>query len=283
MHVGSQQFWTDIFKNVVGSALFAGLLLVLTRGRSRFASGDPRYRRSRLGIIAVTWALSNSIYAYFCFVQYHYRIFLVVSTLIFGWFLYSELSQFWGIGLVGADPEVNRGIDYGKALGLCSNSLDFLGIGASKLTDKQPAFENAINRCDRSDKPIRFLLSSPESERLQKIAKSAGHDPTAYQKRVQNSLRVIADLRKRREKNILVRFYKEIPTFRLMFINDDVCLASHYVLGKGDGSQLPQLHIIKTSGSQDVNSLFYGFKAYFETIWRESEDWDFEKYLERTT
>src|SRR5207249_2998478 len=140
---------------------------------------------------------------------------------MFGWFLYRELNQFWRIGLVGADPEVKCGIDYARALGLCSNSLDFLGIGASKLTEKKPAFENAISRCDRSDKPIRFLLSSPENARLQRIARSAGQDPTAYQKRVRDSLREIADLRTRREKNIRVRFYKEIPAFRLMFIDDD--------------------------------------------------------------
>jgi hypothetical protein len=32
---------------------------------------------------------------------------------------------------------------------MVSSSLDFLGIGASKLTEEREAFEQAINRCDR--------------------------------------------------------------------------------------------------------------------------------------
>jgi hypothetical protein len=64
-----------------------------------------------------------------------------------------------------------------------------------------------------------------------------------------------------------------------MFIDDEICLASHYVLGKGDGSQLPQLQIIKGSASRDINSLYYGFRSYFDNIWQESEAWDFQRYL----
>jgi hypothetical protein len=45
------------------------------------------------------------------------------------------------------------------------------------------------------------------------------------------------------------------------------------------GAQLPQLHIVKRSGSQGINSLYYGFTSYFENIWEEAEVWDFEKYL----
>jgi hypothetical protein len=280
--MGSHQLGLDILKGVAGNALFAGLIVLLNFGHSRMASGNPRYRRIRLAIASLSWVVSNLIYGYYCYDRYHYKGFLIVSTLILGWILYKELKQFWGIGLVGADSEVKVGIDYAKALKLCTNSLDFLGIGASKLTERNPEFESAINRCDRPDKPIRFLLSSPENKRLQSIARSAGRGPTDYQEKVRDSLRVIAGLKSKRQKNIVVKFYKEIPTFRLMFINDDVCLASHFVLGKGDGSQLPQLHIVRTSESQDVDSLFYGFKAYFERIWGDSEDWDFEKYLEPT-
>jgi hypothetical protein len=280
MPIGVQQFWSGILTSLVASALFAVVVAFVTRAYSRFTSGNPRHRRTGLATATVAWALSNLIYGYFHFTQYGFRIYLVCTTLIFGWVLYRELYQFWRIGLVGADAEVRKGINYSRALRLCSNSMDFLGIGASKLSDKAGEFRDAIDRCNRPDRPIRFLLSSPENESLKSIAKSAGQDPAAYQRRVSNSLRVIADLRTSRAKHIQVRFYNQIPAFRLMFINDEICLASHYVLGKGDGSQLPQLHIVKTSGSQDVNSLFYGFVAYFETIWRESEEWDFESYLE---
>jgi hypothetical protein len=193
--------------------------------------------------------------------------------------LISELNQFWRIGLFGADSQITKGIDYIRALNMASNSLDFLGIGASKLTKEADPFEAAINRCDRPGRPIRFLLSSPENAALREIARKAGVNQSAYQKRVLESLRIIASFKTARAKNVEVRFYKEIPAFRLMFIDDEICLASHYVLGKGDGSQLPQLHMVRSRPSTDVDSLYYGFHEYFENIWEHSDEWDFTKYI----
>jgi hypothetical protein len=203
-----------------------------------------------------------------------------LSTLVFIWFALREVHQFHRIGLVGADAEISSGIDYAHALNMVSSSLDFLGIGASKLTQVQKAFEDAVNRCDRPGRPIRFLLSNPKNVDLERIAQKAGVDHEAYKLKVAESLRVIANLRNSRAKNIELRFYEEIPAFRLMFIDDEICLASHYILGKGDGSQLPQLHIIRQRASQDINSLFFGFHQYFENIWEKSKAWDFRQYLE---
>jgi hypothetical protein len=148
------------------------------------------------------------------------------------------------------------------------------------LTQEPKAFEEAINRCDRPGRPIRFLLSSPQNADLERIAKKAGVDHEAYKQKVAESLRTIAALRNTRAKNIELRFYEEIPAFRLMFVDDEICLASTYILGKGDGSQLPQLHIVRQSASQDINSLYYGFHQYFENIWEKSKIWDFRQYLE---
>jgi hypothetical protein len=93
-----------------------------------------------------------------------------------------------------------------------------------------PPFRAAIGRCQRADRPVRFLLCRPDHEMLQQMAQSADQDKTSYQKRVGNSLRSIAALHNDRAWNIQVRFYQELPTFRLMFIDDVLCLASHYVL-----------------------------------------------------
>ena len=58
---------------------------------------------------------------------------------------------------------------------------------------------------------------------------------------VKESLRFIASLRDREQKNITVRFYQQFPAFRLMFIDDAICLMSYYIMGKGDGSKLPPI------------------------------------------
>ena len=53
-----------------------------------------------------------------------------------------------------------------------------------------------------------------------------------------------------------------------------------YALGKGgDGSDAPQLHVVRDNTARDVESLFFSFQSYFERIWNESEPWDFQKYL----
>ena len=162
--------------------------------------------------------------------------------------MWKELNQFWQLGLVGAGRKIAAGLDYKQSLSLCSNSLGFLGIGASKLTREWKEFEGAIDRCHRPNRPIRLLLCDPGNEELIRMVRQAGRGPDEYQNTVKDSLRKIATLRIQREKNIKVRFYKELPLFRLMFIDDSLCLASHYVFGEGDGSQLPQLHVRKTIG-----------------------------------
>jgi hypothetical protein len=262
--------------NLISDLAFAGLIALARWGASKTAGSDPRYRKSKLLIIAVLWALGNGVY--FVTGLPFYSLFLFATVLVCGWVLYRELHQFWRVGLVGVDGEIRVGIDYDESLRMCLSSLDFLGIGAAKLTGSRSAFQEAVSRCDRPGRPIRLLLSRPDNEGLRKIAQRAGAAPEAYQRTVQESLRVIGQLREQ-EKNIQVRFYQDFPAFRLMFINDNVCLASHYVLGKGDGSQLPQLHIVKTGSSRDVESLYYAFQEYFESIWQDSEEWDFRAYL----
>lgn len=264
--------------SLAASVCYGALIAALHWVRGRNATHNPRYRRVVPGLTLTAWLLFNL--GYFHFFHRQSYLVLIISTILSAWLLFQEVYQFWRIGLVGADVETRRGIDYPKALALCSNSLEFLGIGASKLTGAGEAFQKAIDRCDNPGRPIKFLLSSPESKGLQKIARNAGVSEQAYQETVRISLRVISSLRINREKNIEVRFYKEFPAFRLMFIDGEICLTSHYVLGKGDGSQLPQLHIIKKTADQDVDSLYYGFRFYFDSLWEEAEEWDFRRYLD---
>ncbi len=266
---------TAIAINLISNLIFGGLV-ALARWLVLVVAGvDPRRRRLSLVIVVLLWLICNGIY--FSLGLPNYTLFLLVTTLVCGWVCYRELDQFWRVDLVGVDARIRDGLGHERSLQMCTTSLDFLGIGAAKLTNNQAVFQAAIDRCDRPGRPVRLLLSRPDNEGLRMAAVRAGTDPHAYQVKVQRSLETVAQL-KAQEKNIRVRFYKDFPAFRLMFINDEVCLASHYVLGKGEGSDLPQLHIVKTSGSRDVTSLYYAFHEYFESIWDESEDWDFKWY-----
>jgi hypothetical protein len=264
---------------MLAAIAYAVLVAVVWYVKSLVSIRDPVYRPRVIGFLVLFWAASN-IFAGVYLHGIHRYAFSLISTIVTGSIFFQEIYQFWKIGLIGADEQTSKGIDYVKALNLCTTSIDFLGLGAGKLTANRNVFENAVDKCDAPGRAIRFLLINPSHDGLRRIARNAGADESAYQNRVRQSLRIIAYLRNDRAKNIEVRFYDSLPAFRLMFINDEVCLVSHYVLGKGDGSQLPQLHIIKRRPAQDINSLYHGFKEYFEKIWADSSVWNFEEFLD---
>jgi hypothetical protein len=266
----------DLILDVIGNVIFGILLWVGQSIYKKTSKRNPAYRRLRLAILILGWVVINVGVALFGQI---WPWFLVISLIPIAIVLWGELNQFWKIGLVGADKEVRTGIDYVSALSMCQNSLDFLGIGAGKLVQNQKEFKLAIDHCNREDRPVRLLLIDPTTPGLERIAKMAGKDPQAYRKGVIDSLRFIARLRNEEQKNIQVRLYKDFQAFRLMLINDSICLMSYYILGKGDGSNLPQLHIVKPSAARDVDSLYYGFSAYFGKIWDDSQEWNFRDFI----
>ena len=266
-----------VLLGVAGNAAWAALIWLFLRLETALARRHPAARRLVLSATAVLFVVINIWYRrrYPAYADY----FLVASfgVVAVGWWL--DLRRYWRLGIlgIGAPSGAER---YANALRLCTNSLDFLGIGAGKLTDKSAEFEEAMNRCHRLDRPIRFLLCAPDNTELISFAKQAGRPPSEYQERVRASLRTIRQFKVDRARNVEVRFYKQLPVFRLMFINDELCLASHYVFGEGDGSQLPDIFIARRTGKRDVESIYYGFQRYFDQAWKAATRWDFESHLE---
>lgn len=267
-----------ILDGLVASAVFAIAIGLYSRFRAAIEREHPIARPAgfmlALAVYCVInlWLLRDP--------SSHTWIPFLITTLPVGWLITHELFSFWRIGLVGADQSANLGISYAKALGICRDSLDFLGIGASKLTMERDAFVAAIARCNRPERPIRFLLCTPTNETLQSAAKQAGRPEREYQDRVRESLRVLKQQREDQARNIEVRFYSDLPLFRLMFINDSLCVASHYVLGEGDGSQLPQLHVRRSIWDRrDNESIYYPLRLYFDQLWEKAAPWDFREHI----
>ena len=277
----------DIIKSVVGSvivAVLSGLFFWLRKKYSLVLSRrDPRIPSYLLGSIIIIWFFAGIFIHYLVFTNdsllWLLPVYLVWSFSLVYYF-WNRRQEFRTVGIKGADKEVRHGIDYKRSLKLCNNRLKFLGIGASKLTE-QKEFEEAIRRC-APDQPIKFLLCKPTHDCLVEAAKRFGVDRDKYKNRVISSLRVITDL-KTNYKNIEVRFYPRIQLFRIMLIDDSLCLFSYNVMGQGDGSQLPQLHISKSSQLQrEGNTFYYPFERYFDELWDDpaTEEWNFSKYLE---
>jgi hypothetical protein len=241
-----------VLGSLVASILFAMMIAFARKSRAMIGRRTPLARRLSLGVIAAC-VLAADVGMWFVLDE-SYLLFLVPTLASLCILVWKELDQFWQIGLVGADRHVADGLGYSDSLSLCRNSLDFLGIGASKLVREAQAFEDALNRCHRDNRPMRFLLCHPDDKQLIRMAQQAGRATNEYQETVRRTLVVLARFRNQRAKNIEVRFYNGLPLFRLMFIDDAFCLASQYVFGEGDGSKLPQLHVVRApkSESRDV-------------------------------
>jgi hypothetical protein len=121
---------------------------------------------------------------------------------------------------------------------------------------------------------------NPSSSLLVDAARRADHDRDKFKERVLSSLKQIALLKQQRALNIVVRFYDHAPLFRLMFIDSTFCLLSYYVMGEGDGSQLPQLHLLKRPfRGRSVNSLYFAFEVLYNREWDQATPWDFKEFI----
>jgi hypothetical protein len=228
------------------------------------------------------WLLSSLTLLIFAMKQifplYSIVICWIFITIIFHFYGLKDLYRFWRVGITAADISIKKGFDYTKTLQMCRNQFSFLGTGAAKLSGNSE-FEEAMVRC-RSDQPIRFLLRKPDDENLQTAAKKAGENPDEYRQLVISSLRKISYLRENRGVNLEVRFYEQFPAFRLVFIDASICLVSYNVFGEGDGSQLPQIHVVRAAANRKVSTSFYhAFELYFDNLWDKSSEWDFESYV----
>lgn len=273
----------DIWIGLISNAIFWVILAVLkplAKQVSEFLYGKRKYSNRIFTVTAwIAWFVSNILYAYTLRLP-NPTLFALLSGAFLCHFLWKELSQFSIAGLLRLDQTVREGLDYDTALTLCTNQLEFLGIGASKLTSSKE-FEGAITRCNRLGTPIRFLLTKPDNPILINAAKQKNVNPEEYKKKVQQSLERLSFFKTDRGMNIEVRFYpsatgRDLQFFRMMFINDRLCLLSYNVIGEGDGSQLPQLHLKNFTDKRDVGTFYYPFRMYFEKLWADSALWDFQ-------
>lgn len=273
-------FW----QSFTASILYAICFFILERSIKSW-KGLYLSPRAFLLILSLSWAIVNIIVISFSYSSKFIPkeslwLFSLLSCLPIIMASWHYLSRLWNLGIIYADPSARNGLDYDKSLFICRNKLDFLGVGAYKLT-KSKEFINAIDRCNNQITPIRFLLCHPKGDALKIVAEHAGKPSDDYQKRVLKSLQIIADLKKDQHRNIQVRLYKgnnveNLPMYRLMFINDDLCLCSYTVWGEGDGSQLPQLHLRKMPYRRNTDSFYYAMRNYFEWLWKNSSEWDFD-------
>jgi hypothetical protein len=206
---------------------------------------------------------------------------LIPGLLLFLLLAAYSLRGLRSAGILDVYRKTGSGVSFAQSLKAVTSSLDFLGIGADKLT-KLDEFEEAVKRCSSKGATCRLLLSPPENALLEQLARRNGTDPSAYQTKVRNSLRRLAALSEQRLK-IEVRFYpaaldRDFQQWRLMFIDGQVCLASWTIWGKHEGKENPQLIVRERPHDRDSASLYHAFKGHFDTVWQDAKAVDLKNY-----
>src|SRR5260221_988401 len=206
-------------------------ILVAARARLAVWGRPPISLRADVTIYWMKWAGWAAILslAWYCHRQALLSIIWTLfigslTTLLLALGLRRERTRLWAVGVGGADAAIVRGrLSYGKALEHCRNEVSLLGTGAGKLT-REPAFEQALLRCG-PDSELKFLLLEPTAQALTDSARRAGKDREEYRRIVVESLRKLASLHHDRGlRNLQVRFHSGQSPFRLMFIDDRICL-----------------------------------------------------------
>lgn len=116
-----------------------------------------------------------------------------------------------------------------------------------------------------------MLLSPPDHPLLEMLAKRNRVDPNEYSKNVRESLRRIAKVKADRALDIQVRFYplqedKDLQIFRLMFLNNAICLWSWTVWGPHLGNDNPQVVLLNLKESSQTGA-YSAFHDYFKRLW----------------
>ncbi|MFT4804189.1 MAG: hypothetical protein ACI9YE_001388 [Psychroserpens sp.] len=205
---------------------------------------------------------------------YHSTVLYILAVNFF--IMARRLVKFVSCGVVGADTEIGKGINYKKALNLTKGSLKFLGTGGHKLTVNENEFKKAVHSAT-DERPACFLLCDPASKALTLMAKKAAVDEQKYVNNVKESLRTLKKLIGDGH-SIEVRLYNaqtiaEMPTFRLMFFNNHYCMCSYNIFGNQDvGGKTPQLHLYKKHDTSGDTSFYTAFSRYFDGLWVQNED-----------
>lgn len=206
---------------------------------------------------------------------------LLAGFLAFSTAMAVSLRGLIASGIVDAFVATERGVDYRASLRLSNKSISFLGIGADKLT-AEPEFKNALDRCATNARLVRLLLSPPDNSLLETLAKRNGADPSAYKVKVTESLRRLSKF-KSDGYNIEVKFYpvdhqRDFQQFRLMFIDDNICLLSWTVWGAHLGRKNPQVVLRQTANVASEATLYKAFSDHFEEVWRDGKIVDLALY-----
>lgn len=255
------------FFDAVAFALVMGLLFYVIKRLSKAKFLVKYSLRARL-------MSAISLLAILCVVgtllSFNAIVLLCFAFLAFALIVFWVLKDLSNVGITNAFETTQQGISAADSLKLVKREIDFLGIGAKKLVDSSE-FDATIRRCQSSGGRLRFLLSSPDNPALEDMALRNGRHDLAYRSRVKESIREIFNRASMAGVEFEVRLYKldqeiALPHFRLMFIDNTLCIFSQLFWSANEGLDNPQLILLRNKNIAG-SSLYQGYRDYFEVLW----------------
>lgn len=232
LRIANQVLWLNraIYRSGLATSQNGLILLFLNAGMIGFVLID----RSFLG-----WAS-----------EYHVDILAVCFLPSFMICSYLLLGQY-AAGILKVDFGAKTGITFKQSLKYCRHSFRFLGVGASKLTEDEEEFSSMVRRCIQHGQPPQLMLCDPSSPVIEKLEGIAQATRSKFASKVRKSYTAIHNIEQEISHRLDVRQYHardygELPFFRLLFIDNDLCLASGGLYGNLDhGVTIPQILITK--------------------------------------
>jgi hypothetical protein len=151
-------------------------------------------------------------------------------------------------------------------------SFDFLGHGASKWTDQFVLLDQAIERVKRNKGMVRFMTFDPRVAKGLKDHEVESNDIQEQNKILKSllTLKHLANKHLRDDNKVQIKIYRELPTFRLAFVNSNIVLVGHYNGHTRNSNESP----IIVFNSVKEWSFYSAFRALFEKRWNEAETID---------
>jgi hypothetical protein len=179
------------------------------------------------------------------------------------------------VGILGVDPTIDSGIDYKASLLRVKKTLDFIGIGAYKLTMNKMEFDQALNNVHSNGESARLLLCDPRSPVLPRLEKLANVAGGTYIANVKQSFVALEAAKRKFGSGLEIRLYvpeddKDVFTFRCMLIDGALCLLSRNAFGVDgkEGRTAPQLHISRQQVFHSGATLYPALSQLFEQRWK---------------
>ncbi len=259
--LNSGQWW---LLTIVVPAVFSWLSPKLFVGRFSL--------RTRLTFGAILIGIFATVGSLYLHITPWVAILVTVANIVL---MQAVLDKLSSVGILNAFPKTSSGISAESSLERVKKSVDFLGIGAKKLTDNAEKFEDMLKRCKNSNGAVRFLLSDPENSALEEIASQNERDKSIYKLRVKEGIKEVFHQAQRIGVKFELRLYNldqqfPLPPFRLMFVDAKFCLFSYVKWNNKEGLDNPQL-VLRDGNRESRHSLYSAFHDYYESIWEKAK------------